>query len=389
MKKNIFILLIIFTFSISYSIEEFWQYVWKTLFEINMWSWKNFDSFKNNFWWDNLQFTKKMMLQYFCYTMDKKADKIKKLSEKNFDPKKSIFLRYLCNETSLYKEWIFAQNIQLNNFFQSYVKNIIENSKSKNNECHISWYNTIKWSLNNINFACVSKRIFDAVASDITNLMSAKSYWFFNNSEELKTWQKNIFLKKVCLEWKYIDWIKWWKPSLCSHPYTYKYMKKISNNLKMVLNNLKTIELNPIDIKEFIKKLWYSQKSIPMLILLNSQLYNELYFYNLFLSYYKSFLNYWTKQSYVVKVWTNAYNVTQAEIDKQAVEVDTDIFVAQAIIKKSVQIIKDIYWTFPVHIWFLSIIEDINVFRHTLAKIYTPLDQLRYKLKSVQDLDKK
>jgi len=37
----------------------------------------------------------------------------------------------------------------------------------------------------------------------------------------------------------------------------------------------------------------------------------------------------------------------------------------------------------------MAVLEDLDAFRRALAKIYTPLDQLRYKLKNVQDLDLK
>ena len=42
--------------------------------------------------------------------------------------------------------------------------------------CHLKGINTIEGSFNNINFACVAKKIFTPLANDLSNLLTLSSY---------------------------------------------------------------------------------------------------------------------------------------------------------------------------------------------------------------------
>jgi len=52
---------------------------------------------------------------------------------------------------------------------------------------------------------------------------------------------------------------------------------------------------------------------------------------------------------------------------------------------KSFDTIKNIYRAYPIHIWYLALMEDFVRLRRSVAKIYTPVDQLRYKLEQAQE----
>jgi hypothetical protein len=47
--------------------------------------------------------------------------------------------------------------------------------------------------------------------------------------------------------------------------------------------------------------------------------------------------------------------------------------------------INNIRATFPLHIWLQIYYEDVVWFRKSLAKIYTPIHQLNYKLRNIQE----
>jgi hypothetical protein len=47
--------------------------------------------------------------------------------------------------------------------------------------------------------------------------------------------------------------------------------------------------------------------------------------------------------------------------------------------------LKNMYSTFPVHIWLMAYYEDLLVFRKNFVKIYTPIHQLYYKLENQQN----
>ena len=220
--------------------------------------------------------------------------------------------------------------------------------------------------------------------------MSSKAYWY-SKKENINQWQLSFFWKTICKDWKYLNSKNINKPSLCIHPLTLKYVKKVSRQFKSLIKNLQIIKIENLDINSFLKDLWYNTeklKEVPTLQLLLDQIYNELYFFNLFLTYYSSFLENKTNKAELIKVWTNIPNIIDYNTNIQTTEANTYKNLSQVVILKSIYIIKNIYRTFPLHVWFLAIMEDIDAFRHALAKIYTPIDQLRYKLENVQDLDK-
>ena len=314
----------------------------------------------------------------------------------SFDASKSIFLKSLCNKTNLYTDKDFAESIEINSSFEKYLnlsnKNLHNNPITKS--CTLDWYNMIKWSLNHIDFSCVSEQIFDNLASDILNIISAKAYWFNLTEENLIKWQEKLFWNQVCKKWNYLSATLSSKVSLCNHPFTFKYIKNTSKSLKSLLNNLSILNLNGGNISDFLKELWYKSTNSKLDVVndtinLKNLIYNELFFYNLFLVYYKASLENQNNKFKMLKVWTNAYETIQSSQNKQIKNIDKLLYLSNTIIKKSFVIVKDIYWTFPIHIWLMAVLEDLDAFRRALAKIYTPLDQLRYKLKNVQDLDLK
>jgi hypothetical protein len=51
----------------------------------------------------------------------------------------------------------------------------------------------------------------------------------------------------------------------------------------------------------------------------------------------------------------------------------------------SIKMLREMYTTFPIHIWLLIYYEDLYRFRKELAKVVTPLYTLYDKLRNVQD----
>ncbi len=339
--------------------------------------------------------TKKIVIKNFCSIIDATRDQIYFYTTYQFDPKKSIFLKLLCNTTGIYNEENFAKNIKINSYLKKYLNlqnnsdNILnKNTASIKKDCYTPWINTLEWSLNNLDLACVARKIFNLLANDITNIAILKAYWNFSNQEELNTRQENNFWTWICKDWNFLNATNNSKNSLCNHPLTYNYLNNLSKKWKIILSNLNTIYIEDW-IDKFLEKLGYTDNNISSMIKLKNLLYNELYFYQLFLSYYKVFLknmpSWWT----TVKVWSTIDATIFNSLNKEISKINFYQQISLNSLNTTFQIIAQIKATFPIHIGFLALLEDINSFRHALAKIYTPLDQLRYKLKNVQDLDKK
>jgi hypothetical protein len=57
---------------------------------------------------------------------------------------------------------------------------------------------------------------------------------------------------------------------------------------------------------------------------------------------------------------------------------------ASELMQQVIVTVDKVRYTFPVHIWFLAYHESLVTFRDALAKLYTPIHQLKYKLRNAQ-----
>jgi len=316
--------------------------------------------------------------------------------------KNSVFLKILCNTTWIYKDNKFKEKLEIPDKEKKYYKKLKEDAQK---DSLISFW--LFWKcknkddilidkpwLNNVNFVCVANDIWHKLANDEINLWSYIVYWWFTDEDWITKWGKDFFSGAKATNWKIIcfDWYLTQDSDNdeCKHPETYRMLKSTQWDLKQIvktLNFFKDIE-SVKKIEEILlwKKCKGKECKFPLMILRDS-IYNELYFYVYFLSYYWEKIKNNTSDLQWKKVWNNIKYVNM-NTAKELMQAKKSITVARLSIKKSFDILKNIYWTYPIHVWFLAIIEDFKKLRDSLAPIYTPIDQLRYKLQNVQDKSK-
>lgn len=339
--------------------------------------WYNFDNNKN--------ITKKEIVANFC----KESVNIDKTTF--IDSSKSVFLKILCDSTKIYDDKENFYSIDESKLKTEYYDNLVDNVEKNKltkwilSECSLAYWIPINdSSLNNVDFTCVAKDIFDNLADDYINLATYIAYGWWN--EDIKKFEKDFFIWKYC-SISYLnssnDNNKW-----CKHPETYKYVSSINSSLKNVLKNLNLFK-NINSIKDIYNLLGNKtdKANNEYFLSIKNHLYNELYFYSVFLTYYSLHISGNSSSTSLKMAWNN---ITKFKVNnmKEYIEAQKNITIARLSVKKSLNIISNIYWSYPIHVWFLAITEDFKKLRDSLVKIYTPLDQLRYKLKNVQDLDK-
>ena len=374
MKKIIFVILGIFWvffslhISYGYDIDEFSTAVY---------SWSNW-YIKNN------TFNKQNLVKNFC-------DNINKYDKNNnaYNSKDSLFLSILC--TKLWIQTSYKSNaiIQLKEDHLKNYKNLVESAKNDKSlwiyrKCNINWwYIADSSSLNNVDFSCVSSSAFNELANDYLNIATYIVYWWFKWNDWMKRFEKDFFLWAVC-EDSYLNWNDDNKKR-CKHTKTKKYFKDLVEWLNNWIKNLYFLKVTPSDIYDVISwKNW-----IGHLLNVKDKLYNELYFYSIFSEYYASMIELEHTILSVKSDNSNWYKQVQFVYQKEVQQARKNILLARYSIKRSFAVLKDVYWTLPLHIWYMALKEDILKLMESLAKIYTPIDQLRTKLKNVQDKDKK
>jgi len=315
--------------------------------------------------------------------------------------KHSIFLKILCNTTKIDPTPKFAENMnnKLKNNQIKYYWKLVEDAK-KNSlinfwlfwKCkNTDWINTDSSSLNNVNFVCVANDIWNKLAEDEINMWSYIAYWWFTDDNTMIAWQRDFFdFDDMCDNYFSPDDDK----DYCKHKNTYKTLKSTQGSLSNILHSFNLFKdvndiykIQDIILSEKDKKACKENQSCQNFMSLKNSIYNELYFYTYFLSYYWEKIKNNTSNLQLKKVWNSIKDVDLSTA-KEFLQAKKSITVARLSIKKSFDILKNIYWTYPIHVWFLAIIEDFTSLRDDLAKIYTPIDQLRYKLQNVQDLSK-
>lgn len=349
----------------------------------------NYIEFQNSLYskYENAKKTDKYTLvKNFCDEIVKKEK-----FEWKFETKKSLFLQVLCDSTWIWESWDFDSKIQLKWKWVKFYTKLVPDSRKKHwagswifSQCEIKdWINTDRDSMNNVDFACVAWDIFRKLANDYVNVATYFAYGWFKWKDNMKKFEKDFYLWKRCPQSYIHDESS--DEEFCKHPKTYKYYRNLVAWLNAWLKKMDLIQTDAWKIyDDFEPEKTWSQAAMYMMST-KDYIYNELYFYSIFVWYYSTMIdsNTWKFQ---------LKSANRKDLDKntksESIMARNDLMVARSSVKKSFTVIKDIYRTFPIHLGYRALYEDIGKLRKSFAKLYTPLDQFRYKLKNVQDEDK-
>jgi hypothetical protein len=101
-------------------------------------------------------------------------------------------------------------------------------------------------------------------------------------------------------------------------------------------------------------------------------IYNELFYYNLFVEYYSLQVtknpNFFKDTTMNDGVWT-----ISAQQASRINEMKTELEFAKQALTISIRMLRNAYVTFPLHIWFLMYRESLQDFGEAMAKIATPV----------------
>ena len=203
--------------------------------------------------------------------------------------------------------------------------------------------------------------------------------WYFNAAEVCNSANtKKLYSKKVCA-------------------YMTKYIKnaaKVMDKLN-ILNVAKMFENKKVQSCSSADPAGYdmmlcglfggSEKSLKPFVGL---VYNELFYYNLFVKYFGNRLigesN--TLQANVQNYTGTIKRTAKEEQQKRLMTMEMELNWAQDSISMSLRILRNAYTTYPLHIGFLMYREKLQEFGNAMAKIATPVYTLYDKFRNVQCL---
>jgi hypothetical protein len=305
-----------------------------------------------------------------------------------FDASQSIFLSILCE--SVWK-WEWYNQTRSNLKKQNFVDfNIVSSHTWYRESCNRHY-----WSMNECNYSYNLPLIFNKIMNDFFSIKQARNFWItWLNTPFFSDTPANIFSLQ---NFPWLDIMlgdKETKSKGICDPNN-KYYKTTCKKLKWYMtdanNLLKNTEV--IDINELQwKKIEDCENDFKTNILycgllwddsyykfLNT-VYNEYFWYKLFLSYYSFYIN---GTDYLDKTAEEDIDKIQKNQEKIFLTQDQILKSKQAI-SMSFQSLSEIHYSFPLHVWFLMYYEDIEYFMKNISKIYTPIRTLYDKLRNVQ-----
>lgn len=349
---------------------------------------------------DNIWSKKDIVSSYCNVVLNKTPYKAFSNSTFVYAPNKSFFIYHLCNYVDTdyaknfwqgKKNWVesiyeYKKDYDIRNYFDSSLASKCDPEETDMNGC---------------NFSEFIPKIFAWILNEIWNIKLANIYGFsmWETDEIVKKFSNQYYPTKDCWDKYYLspDQLED-NIAFCSHPKTYKILVDTIKNVQMSIEKSKFIEaenLLDVDKKETKSNGKCSDKSIKSAFSncssswsdFKNVLYNELFYYNMFVAYYLSVIR--------DEPRFNTFAITSdvsSEIDNANLEVylmQKEIEVSPKAIEQMDKVLRNVYATYPIHIWLLAYYEDLIKFRSRLSKLYTPIHQLYYKLRNVQDVSAK
>lgn len=318
------------------------------------------------------------MIRIFCTSLWK---------DWNYDSSQSLFVYNICKKENNPKfdpkKW-FWEIVKT-----SYIKFIKDDNWNELNELdqNLPWfyYNTEDYI----------QTLFDDIIGSYTSIYQANIYGYSNEPDKsIEDIIHENFAQRYFLKDK-TNFIKICSTDVASdsHPKTCKKLKEYFYWARNLINSNTENYLNDQNIKKNLPETcktdyvtnivscwlywWKTQYFI-------NAVYNELMFYSLFVEYYsyllqnKSDFKNWDITEYQKKLANN-----QNRIQTMLNNIET----SRKAIQTTIQMLKEIQYTFPIHIGFLMYSEDIYKFTSSMNKTLTPIYTLHDILRNVQKTD--
>ncbi|HMT01123.1 MAG TPA: hypothetical protein PKD96_02030 [Candidatus Absconditabacterales bacterium] len=315
-----------------------------------------------------------------------------------YKPGNSVFLYSLCGQIG-YADTFFHPSLS------SYVKNSSRSKVVTNLDAGCN----PDGSMNACNFRSLVPGIFNALMNEYGDLKVSSLFGYGDKPfDELVTdfsdryfgkGSKSIFGAKLCGD----DGIYVRKNTLsesqsdqCSHPKTYALLLEYIKNSKKITDKLDFLNAREIMSKSNLRcseaDLLTSSFDPLACAFTNNEnhwtrflnlIYNELFFYSLFSTFYSHILS----QDAGYSDLSLSSNVVSG-LEKNAQEIRDlhfEIAIGREAVSHLQRMVGDVFLTFPIHIGLMIYYEDLLAFRKSLVQIYTPLHQLYFKLRNVQE----
>lgn len=295
-----------------------------------------------------------------------------------YDPQLSLFLGLLCSKTEDKSE-------KLKEFAKDYDREELKIKECERDD-----------TMTSCDFSILLPKMFAIVMNDISKAKLAQLYSYQGNSPEeaIKAFSDTYFGsgEAIC---KTKDAVYLGdkegasdKEKPCYHPQTRKVLEDFIKQAQEMAKDTKYLNAEELlkphsdkctkDPKQFLlcafdNKNTYAWDSFHNLI------YNELLFYKLFITLVNDRIQYPEYNPFLV------YTDTREESHQEITRLTQERILSEQAVMYTEKTLQNMQTAFPIHIGLLAQYEDNLAFRKALVRIYTPIHQLYYKLRKVQE----
>jgi len=236
----------------------------------------------------------------------------------------------------------------------------------------IDYCSPSKTNLNNCNIPYQISNIFKIIINEYTNIKQSSMYWITEKIEDqdqiekfANQFGKNHFFTEICNSSK----------SAITYAKSCNIVKSYIQSSSKILDNLRILNKDYIyEEKDNLIYNWIIRHSNALFTEFTNTIYNELFFFRLFIDYYN------------ITVSSN-YNIikkTSSSVIKDITKFDNEFSRIQKSISMTTRNLRDIYISFPLHIGLVMYYEDVLKLWKELEWISTPIYSLYDKFRNVQ-----
>lgn len=352
---------------------------------------------------DNL--TKRYMIESFCREVlshGKFQGELLGGKIVNYDPSQSMFLYIVCNTYIGGEKFpeLFTQTDD------AYLKPEGRTLRDLNLICDVRTWDDIgnirqpigcvpgceTASMNECDFSLLMPHLLEFLFNDLSNVGLSMIYGLMGipdpgvgDSTLANRFAVRYFSTILCDK-------EWWT---CLYPKTHQKVRNDIKNAKKLAKKTSIINTEAL-MTQAAKDGWCSNPENPddlwgcvfasnniVLLPIVDTMFNEMYYFQLLMAYYKSFL---TNSPYIGEFAVGA-DLRNSRLEKTAEEIErinleTTRTLQAVLITNRMLMQTQAYY--PLHVWLQTYNEAIVSFRNDLAKVFQPLHQLMFKLINVQ-----
>jgi len=343
----------------------------------------------------------KSVIQNFCVTL-LINDHYLLYDDFMYSPSQSFFVFVMCSNIA--EDLTFAFPYLLNTETKYLNKYRFKDFQLPSLNCSATG------TLNNCNMGNYAPQIFNEIANEFFVVKQADVYGLSTDKMTEEEWatddqQANAFTQRE-LYGEFLCDKEGKKDNECYYPKTLRKVKNYQNKVKKLFKKLKIVNYSAIfaDSKKYVGEgkdalagecseasKWdgtynivmcglYWEKEHSMNAFLNI-MYNEMFYYRLFMKYYTASLD-THPQKMVTGRQINRILTKKEKYKQTALQ---EVFWSEQAVHLALDMLYEMYQTYPLHIGFLMYQEDLLGFREELAKVVTPMYTLYDKLRKAQE----